>query len=183
MLKETPTLLPGLMFHDLAFGRELGSGSFSVVKYAKKIVKGSPAPTWPEFAVKVISTDAIRRLGYEPSIQRELAVLRVLSHPGCARLVASFRWRGGAYFVLEYGSRGDLHTQITTMGSLDEACTRFVMGEVIAALHSIHKQGFVYGDLKPENIVLTSSGHAKLTDFGAVRPVTRASHVIGVVGV
>ncbi len=62
--------------------------------------------------------------------------------------------------------------QITTMGSLDEASTRFLIGEVVAALSSIHDAGFVYGDLKPENIVLTTSGHAKLADFGAVRPLT-----------
>ncbi len=157
-------------------------------------------------------------------------MLRVFSHPGLARLVASFRWREGAYFVLEYASRGDLHTQvppavsahsplhrcrarcryscrhggpvtcgglhtervclrsdvcvcvfphpcaqITSMGSLDDASTRFLIGEVVAALGSIHDAGFVYGDLKPENIVLTTTGHAKLTDFGAVRPLTGAS--------
>jgi serine/threonine protein kinase len=64
--------------------------------------------------------------------------------------------------------------QITTMGSLDEASTRFLIGEIVSALESIHNAGFVYGDLKPENIVLTTSGHAKLTDFGAVRPLTGA---------
>lgn len=62
--------------------------------------------------------------------------------------------------------------QITKMGSLDEASTQFIIGEVVAALKAIHSAGFVYGDLKPENIILTSSGHAKLTDFGAVRPYT-----------
>jgi serine/threonine protein kinase len=65
-----------------------------------------------------------------------------------------------------------LPPQITTMGSLDERSTKFLMGEVVAALSSIHDKGFVYGDLKPENIVLTTTGHAKLTDFGAVRPLT-----------
>lgn len=55
------------------------------------------------------------------------------------------------------------------MGSLDEESTKFIVGEVVAALNAIHTAGFVYGDLKPENIVLTSTGHAKLTDFGAVR--------------
>ena len=37
---------------------------------------------------------------------------------------------------------------------------------------SIHELGLVYGDLKPENVVITESGHVKLTDFGGCRPVT-----------
>jgi hypothetical protein len=62
-MAPTPTLLPDLMFHDLVFGHELGSGSFSTVKYAKHIAHGKPASSWPEYAVKVISTELIRRLG------------------------------------------------------------------------------------------------------------------------
>jgi serine/threonine protein kinase len=37
---------------------------------------------------------------------------------------------------------------------------------------SIHDMGFLYGDLKPENIVITEPGHIKLTDFGGCRPIT-----------
>lgn len=35
----TPTLLPSLKFHDLVFGKELGSGAFSIVKYCRQIVR------------------------------------------------------------------------------------------------------------------------------------------------
>jgi hypothetical protein len=63
VLSLTPTLISDLMFHDLVFGHDLGSGSFSHVKYAKRIIKGQPASTWPEYAVKIIATDVIQRLG------------------------------------------------------------------------------------------------------------------------
>ncbi|CAM9303063.1 unnamed protein product [Choristocarpus tenellus] len=174
-MEPTPTLLPNLRFHDLVFGQELGEGSFSVVKYARQIVRGAPQSEWPEYAVKTISTDRIEELRYERSITNEIACLQVLSHPGIARLVSSFRWRDGAFLVLEYASRGDLHTYIKDTGSLDEASTRFVVGEVIAALCSVHDCGFIYGDLKPENILITESGHIKVTDFGACRPVTEVA--------
>ena len=83
-------------------------------------------------------------------MNREIAVLRQLSHPGVARLISSFRFNDGAYLVLEYAEGGDLHTMVTTNGSLDEESARFVCGEVVAGLASIHGRGFVYGDLKPE---------------------------------
>lgn len=47
-------------FHDLVFGHELGQGSFSSVKYARQITKGRPRDDWPEFAVKIISTNKIK---------------------------------------------------------------------------------------------------------------------------
>ena len=147
---ESPVLLPDLRFHDLVFGRELGAGAFGTVKYARRIVRSLTRSSWPEFAVKIVSTSKIEELGYEASIEREIAVLRTLSHPGVARLVSSFRFRDGAYLVLEYASGGDLHTLLKRNGSIDEPSARFVVGSVAAALSSVHEMGYVYGDCKPE---------------------------------
>lgn len=83
--------------------------------------------------------------------------------------------------VLEYAGRGDLHTYLVSNSALrsgygNSICglpllhTRFILGEVLSALYYIHSQGFVYCDLKPENVLITALGHVKLTDFGACRP-------------
>ena len=133
-MAETPTLLPNLKFHDLVFGHELGSGAFGSVKYARLIDRTKSRSYWPEYAVKVVSTNKIYEMGYEISIQREIAVLHLLSHPGIARLVSSFRFNDGAYLVLEYASRGDLHSLLLKHGSLDVESTRFVIGEIVATL-------------------------------------------------
>jgi serine/threonine protein kinase len=96
----------------------------------------------------------------------------MLSHPGISRLVSSFRFREGAYLVLEYASRGDLFSLLKTNGSLSEDSTQYVIGEVVASLHSIHELGLVYVDLKPENILITEGCHVKITDFGGCRALT-----------
>ncbi len=154
---------------------ELGTGAFSTVKYARQIMKDRTRSHWPEFAVKIVSTQKIEALGYEQSINREIAILRTISHPGISRLISSFRFLDGAYLVLEYASGGDLHTLLRKNGSLDHESTKFVIGSVAAALWSIHERGFVFVDIKPENILITESGHIKLTDFGGCRPVTQAA--------
>lgn len=56
----SPTLLPSLKFHDLVFGQSLGSGAFSTVKYARHILKNKTRSQWPEYAVKIISTEKMR---------------------------------------------------------------------------------------------------------------------------
>ncbi|EEC49590.1 predicted protein, partial [Phaeodactylum tricornutum CCAP 1055/1] len=171
-MAEAPTLLSNLKFHDLVFGHDLGVGAFGSVRYARLIDQSTTRSHWAEYAVKVISTEKICELGYEASVQREIAVLRVLSHPCIARLVSSFRFREGAYLVLEYASGGDLFNLLQKHGSLDHDSSRFVIGEIVAALASIHELGLVYADLKPENVVITEVGHIKLTDFGGCRAVT-----------
>lgn len=179
LVAEAPARLPELKFHDLVFGRELGSGAFGVVKYAKRIVRpgdpSSPSPSrahWPDLAVKVFSRAKVEANRYAGSIAREICVLKKLDHPGVARLVSAFTWRKDVFLVLEYGGGGDLHETVAADGALDLRSTRFVVGSVVAALESVHDAGFVYTDLKPENVLLTQAGHVKLTDFGASRGST-----------
>lgn len=181
-LSATHTRLPSLGFHDLVFGQELGSGTFSAVRYAKHIHRGAPGSAWPAYAVKVVSSALLAEMGYEPSVRREVAVLSRVAHPNVCRLVSSFRWRDGVYLVLELGDRGDLHAAAAGLGSLEEDAARFLLGEVVSALRAVHSLGFAHGDVKPENVLLAedahSGAHAKLGDFGAVRPVTPAGEAI-----
>ena len=92
-----PTLLPDLKFHDLVFGQELGSGSFSTVKYARQILKQQLSSSkglkgrsvWPEFAVKIVNSSKIAEFGYEKNVIREIAILKTLSHPVSPSMIAS----------------------------------------------------------------------------------------------
>ena len=39
---------------------------------------------------------------------------------------------------------------------------RFIVGEIVAAVNFLHESGFCYGDLKPENVLITELGHIKV---------------------
>ncbi len=48
--------------------------------------------------------------------------------------------------------------------------TRFYIAELVLAVHFIHKIEYVHRDLKPDNVLLDSNGHIKLSDFGLSKP-------------
>ncbi len=50
--------------------------------------------------------------------------------------------------------------------SLGENGVRFIVACVVLGLEFLHSNGYVYRDLKPENVMVFGNGYAKLTDFG-----------------
>ncbi|CAL6004541.1 Kinase [Hexamita inflata] len=82
------------------------------------------------------------------------------------KLQATFQDEQDLYIVMEYSPGGDLMGLLMRQNTFPEAVARFYTAEIIEAFNDLHKNNVIYRDGKPDNILITSTGHIKLTDFG-----------------
>ncbi|KAF5821473.1 putative protein kinase AGC-RSK-2 family [Helianthus annuus] len=97
----------------------------------------------------------------------EREILDVLDHPFLPALYASFQTPTHVCLITDYCPGGELFMLLDrqTMKVLKEDAVRFYAAEVLVALEYLHCQGIIYRDLKPENVLIQSTGHVALTDF------------------
>ncbi|KAK3151073.1 hypothetical protein QOZ80_3AG0241360 [Eleusine coracana subsp. coracana] len=160
--------------------RELGHGHLARVFLCR--LKSAP-PSSPLFALKVVDVrdDDPSRVSH---VLTESRVLSSLDHPFLPTLYARLDAGRYACFLMDYCSGGDLHAVLRRRpgGRLPVAAARFYAAEVLLALEYLHALGFVYRDLKPENVLLRGNGHVVLSDFdlalpASVEPAVRKRHV------
>ncbi|CAL4921792.1 unnamed protein product [Urochloa decumbens] len=150
--------------------RELGHGHLARVFLCR--LKGTP-PSSPLFALKVVDLrdDDPSRVSH---VLAESRVLSSLDHPFLPTLYARLDAGRYACFLMDYCSGGDLHAVLRRRpgGRLPVAAARFYAAEVLLALEYLHALGFVYRDLKPENVLLRGDGHVVLSDFDLALPAS-----------
>nr|GME19498.1 putative LOV domain-containing protein [Ipomoea batatas] len=97
----------------------------------------------------------------------EREILDMLDHPFLPALYASFQTKTHICLISDYCPGGELFLLLDRQPTkvLKEDAVRFFAAEVVVALEYLHCQGIIYRDLKPENVLLQSSGHITLTDF------------------
>ncbi|CAB4056206.1 LATS1_2 [Lepeophtheirus salmonis] len=96
----------------------------------------------------------------------EKDILAEADNDWIVKLYYSFQDKDNLYFVMEYIPGGDLMSLLIKMGIFEESMAKFYVAELACAVDSVHKMGFIHRDIKPDNILIDSKGHIKLTDFG-----------------
>lgn len=98
---------------------------------------------------------------------REARAVARLSHPHIMTLFDVGREGDWHYLVLEHIAGQDLHARMVERGGpLPVRDALHAVRGALEALAYAHAQGVIHRDVKPENIMLTPDGQAKVTDFG-----------------
>lgn len=127
-----------------------------------------------DVALKVLHAPLAGDAGFIDRFRREARAAGMLSHPN---IVAVHDWgeTGDTYFmVMEFVRGPNLRTILMRNGPLAPAQAVDAVTQVLAALRHAHEQGIVHRDVKPENILLTQEGVAKVADFGLARALAAA---------
>ena len=93
-------------------------------------------------------------------------ILERINHPFIVKLHYAFQTPERLYFVIDFLNGGELFFHLRKEQRFTEERARYYAVEIILALECLHEVGVIYRDLKPENVILDSDGHIKITDFG-----------------
>uniref|UniRef100_A0A0K8UV67 Serine/threonine-protein kinase greatwall n=1 Tax=Bactrocera latifrons TaxID=174628 RepID=A0A0K8UV67_BACLA len=118
------------------------------------------------YAIKVMRKSEMINKNMVSQVITERNALALSRSPFCVSLFYSLQSVSYVYLVMDYMVGGDLKSLLTMYGYFDEAVARFYVAEVALALQYLHEHGIVHRDIKPDNMLLSATGHVKLTDFG-----------------
>ncbi|WP_206681038.1 protein kinase [Actinomadura sp. J1-007] len=117
----------------------------------------------------------------------EAKAAAALSHPNVVAVYDQRTDGEHVFLVMEYVPGRTLRDLLTERGRLGPRAALEIMQPVLAALGAAHRGGLVHRDVKPENVLLTEDGQAKVADFGLARAesaskMTKTGLIIGTVG-
>ncbi|KAH0790000.1 AGC family protein kinase [Histomonas meleagridis] len=118
------------------------------------------------FAIKTIHKKRLVEKNLYCTVISERNVLTQANHPFIVKLHYAFQTSSKFYMVIDYCPGGELFHRLYNVGSLPIEECKFYIAQIALALDHLHSIGFVYNDLKPENVLIDADGYLKLTDFG-----------------
>eukprot|EP00124_Ichthyophonus_hoferi_P005950 Ihof_evm1s1068 gene=Ihof_evmTU1s1068 len=126
------------------------------------------------YAMKVMNKRDMIQRNKVKRVLTEREILSTARHPFIVTFYMSFQTETQLYFVMEYCAGGEFFRMLQHLPGkcLPEDHVKFYMGEVLLALEYLHVIGYIYRDLKSENILLHESGHIRLADFDLSKQTT-----------
>jgi serine/threonine-protein kinase len=161
--------------------RQIGSGGMAEVYLAYDEVLER------EVAFKVLDRKQAENREAVERFRREARNAASLSHMNIVSIHDRGHTEDGTYYlVMEYMEGGTLEDLIQQEGPLSPQRATEIALQVARALQEAHEKGVIHRDIKPQNILLSNSGEAKVADFGIARAatattMTQAGSVMGTV--
>jgi serine/threonine protein kinase len=175
-LPPTPCAVP-----DYEILEELGRGGMGVVYKARQSSLKRIVALKMVLAGSQASADDLARF------RREAEAAAQLQHPNIVQVHEVGQQDDQPFFSLEYVEGGSLAQSIRGTPQSPASAARII--ETLGrAVHFAHQAGIVHRDLKPGNVLLTTQGIPKITDFGLAKRLegdagqTKSGDIIGTPG-
>jgi len=162
----------GTKLEDLETVGILGRGAFGVVTLVIDPL------TDKSYALKAIKKCQIVEMGQQSHIVNEKRVMERLNNQFLVNLRGTFKDELRVYFLLDVCLGGELFTILRRARYFDEETSKFYAACVVEAFAYMHGIDIVYRDLKPENLVLDSTGYLKVTDFGFAKRIDDKTYTL-----
>ena len=119
------------------------------------------------YAMKVIRKSDMLRNSQESHLRAERDFLVASENSRwVVPLIASFQDNTNLYLVMEYMIGGDFLGLLIRKELLKEKVTRWYIAEMILCIEETHRLRWIHRDIKPDNFLISASGHLKISDFG-----------------
>ena len=126
-------------------------------------------------AIKILKEEFVTNEDFVRRFKNESKAIAVLSHPNIVKVYDVSFGDLIQYIVMEYIDGITLKQYIESHGSIPWKDTVNIVMQILRALQHAHDKGIIHRDVKPQNIMLTSDGTIKVTDFGIAR-FARSEH-------
>ncbi|RIK45812.1 MAG: hypothetical protein DCC58_05270 [Chloroflexi bacterium] len=146
----------------------LGEGTFSITWRATDNLLGR------DVAVKVLREQYSNHPTFAPRFEYEARAAALISHPNVVAVFDFGRDDDLRYIVMQYVPGPTLKEFIRHEGRLPIDESIAFARQILEGLAAIHDAGIIHRDVKPQNVLLTETRQAKLTDFGIARSLAES---------
>ncbi len=156
---------PGVEVFGYAIVKRLGKGGMGTVYLARQKSLDRLV------AIKILHSNRLKTPGAIESFLREARNAAKLNHPNLAAVhdVHADEALGLYLYSMEYVAGSTAGKLVQAHGPLKRSQALHIVYQVAKALGHAHRTGIVHRDVKPDNILVTANGTAKLLDLGLVR--------------
>ncbi len=128
-----------------------------------------------KFALKVIAPECVRNVSFLERFRREARIAAMVDHPNTIGIITVGQENGLHYIVMPLVDGQDLAHFVDKNGPFDPKEGLSILIQMARGLEAIHKAGILHRDVKPDNVLVDSSGRVLLGDFGLAREAMGAS--------
>ncbi len=160
---DTPVsrVAPGAIIADFIIQKELGRGGMGVVYLAHQISLDRPS------ALKVLSENYANDAQFVGNFIKEARAAAKLNHPHIVQAYAVGEDEGIFYFAMEDIDGKTMKEVLKEQQKIPSDQALLIIQQIAEALdYAWREQKLIHRDIKPDNIMLTNSGRAKLSDLG-----------------
>jgi len=158
----------GDQFDHFQIRAHIAKGGMSDIYRAYDLLSGK------EVVLKIPDMMSIGDPAQYERFQRELEVMRTLSHPAIQKGLGSGRYNNTPYLVTEMVDGESMRDLIGRAAPLPPEEAVGLFRKVADGIAHCHDHGIIHRDLKPENILITSDGQPVILDFGLA--LTKGAH-------